>query len=379
MKRDVRFGVFVLAVMAVVPTAFATPARVQSLNGLPLFEDDTDLFTFPALAAPYGRSVQLHVGAGGPLAGFLHGRKGGWQLGAFHNSTVAYNDLANTASNVGVALLQPSPILSFFAANPTSENTAWGFAINTAFGLQRAVPQGGTLQYQLSFDLEAILGYSAYFGNRHSDSAIAISYHRYMRREMPNLVADTPVIPSFALRHRTIWLGDDGVDFGIYAEAARRDEQYKQNLPLPSVATLARYFVMAGLGPRFRVNKWAMISPTAELVVSTVGGSVDTSGVGLTTVTFPRLRGAVEISPLEWLFIRAGVSKSFSIVLARPQTGGQADQTGAGFGWSTGLGVRKGGVEVDATVSNAFLLNGPSFIGGGAPGLFGSLSARFHY
>jgi hypothetical protein len=375
-----RLQLAVLALLTFGSTlAGATPARVQALQGMPLFEDDTDLFTMPALTARYGRAASLHIGAGGPMAGFIHGREGGWQLGVFHNSTVAYDDLARTAANLGVTVLQPPRILSFFAGKPLDDERSIGFALNTSLGFQRSVPLNGGLSYQLAFDVEGIFGYSSRYGTRHSDSAVALSYHRFIRYADPNRTADTPVGPSIALRHRTIWLGEDGVDFGIYGEAARREEGLVQSAPTPTRAVLARYFVNGGLGPRIRIADIAMISPSVELVVNTVGGRVDNAGTGVTTVTAPGLRAAAEVYPFPWLALRAGVSKAYNLQLSRPQNGDQADALAAGFNWSTGLGVRKGGFEADATISNAFLLNGPAFVGGGAPGLFGSLSMRYHY
>jgi len=368
------------SLLALLPSsALATPARSQALLGNPLIEDDTDLFTLPALTAAYGRSALLHIGAGGPMAGVSYGQNGRWQLGAFHNSTVAYNDLARTAANVGVPLLQAPSIVNLFAGSPIDDGSAIGFALNTSLGFQRAVPTGSGLSYQLAAEIELIFGYSTRSDTRHSDSAIAISYHRYMQRVYPNLAADTPGVPSFALRHRSIWMGDNGVDLGVYVEAARRDESFRQRVPIPSTATLARYFVNAGIGPRIRIADIAIIAPGVELGVNTVGGAIDTTGLGETLITVPRLRASIEVFPFPWLAVRAGATKSVQLQFSRLQSGDEFDASASGFVWTTGLGAKAGNFQVDATLSNALLLNGPQFVGGGAPGLFGSMSARYHF
>jgi hypothetical protein len=381
--RTPRHGLKVIgALLALLPgLALATPARMQSLLGNQLFEDDTDLFLYSALTAKYNRSVLLHIGTAGPIAGFIHGGKeGGWQLGAFHNSTVAYDDLAHTASTLGVNLIPAQRIVSFFAGKALDEHHMIGFAINPAFGFRRTVPVGGNLQYQLAMDIEGIFGYSSHYDFRHSDTAVAVSYHRYVQRANPNLIADTPVAPSFALRHRTIWLGEDGIDFGLFGEIARRDEDYNVSFPVLQRTSLERWFAMVGLGPRIRMfDNMLMIAPAVEMVVDSSGGRTPTTGFSNTLVTLPRFRAGAEFMPLEWLVMRAGVSKTYALTLTRSGVGGQNENIGSGFTWSTGLGVRKGGLQVDATISNAILLNGPAFIGGGAPGLFGALSARYSY
>ena len=63
----------------------------------------------------------------------------------------------------------------------------------------------------------------------------------------------------------------------------------------------------------------------------------------------------------------------------RPAGGGLSDTSSDLFDWATGLGVRWERLEVDATVSTNLLLNGPSFIGGTSPGLFGNLTVRYPF
>jgi hypothetical protein len=361
--------------------SFATPARTAAMENHTLVEDDTDLFLFPGLTGHYGRAASLHVGAGGPQGGIIYGAEGGWQFGLFHGSRVGYNDLAQTSNTLGLGFLQPNRLPSFFAGKKSGDDLI-GFGINPGFNLTRVLGPTNTnngANYDLAFDIEGIFGFGTRNESVHSDTAIALSYHRFIQRVSPDVVADTPVFPSIAVRHRTFWLGKDGLDWGVYGEAARRDESYVQMQPFRSEAFMSRWVFAGGIGPRFRPSELISVAASLEMSFTTAGGRVDTTRFGGSTLAAPGFKVSVEAAPLKWLFLRAGATKRYVFNFSRPAAGGQMDTSADSFSWSTGAGVVSGNFEVDATISNALLTNGPSFIGGGAPGLFGGLSARIRY
>lgn len=380
MKRLVASRGLWLALALIPSLALATPARVGALLGNDLVEDDTDYFRFPSLAARYGRSAFLNVG--GFQAGFVHGYN--TFVGASYGTPVLYDDLARTSEALGRTLLRPIRLLSFVAAGKLSDGMSLGFALNPAFNITRSFPAVGTtgvITNSLSLDVEVIAGLSMYGGPMVSDTALAVSYHRFQQRSAGVTLNETKGLPSFALRHRSIWVGMFGetADLGLYAELARRDESFTQDEPFTSVAAINRWVAVAGIGPRFRPVAQVLIVPSVELSYVTVLGSVDTARFQSSNTTVPNLRLSVEGAPFSWLFVRAGILRRFSVRTDKPTTGSQTDTTSEGFSWSTGAGLLFGAFQLDATISQALLTNGPSFIGGGSPGLFGSLSLRYTY
>jgi hypothetical protein len=346
-----------------------------------MFLDDTDLFLFPALTAHYGNSASLHVGAGGTQAGFILGND--LKVGAFHNPTIVYNDLAQIASETNQTILQPGRLPSVYLGKKSGDSM-FGFGINPAFSLRRtATPPNGagisTVTQTLAFDVELLGGFSTRGESMQSDTALAVGFHRYQQNVVPTRIAEVPFVPSAALRHRTIWKSSETFGWGLFGEVARRDESFTQREPFTSEASLARYVLQVGTGAVYRPVPIVTVAPTLELDAVELTGSVDRARLGFARLTIPRFRVAAELMPNSWFVVRAGVLKSFILNFARPASGGQVDTDTSTFSWSTGLGVRLGGFELDATLSSAILTNGPQFIGGGAPGLFGGLSARYQF
>jgi hypothetical protein len=365
----------------VASSAQATPARMAALLGNQLFEDDTDADNYPSVAGRYGRSVFLHLtGGAGTQAGLLYGGDR-WLVGATYGTPPAYDDLGSIGSELGRVLLRPSHLVNVQLVRRLDEESTLGFALNPAFGYTRTFPITGPIGNTLSLELEAIASYSVASKDVTSDLALAVAYHRFQQRSDGVTLAETTQVPSGALRNRTIYRGAFGpaADLGFYAELARREESFIQHEPFTSRASLARYVAVAGAGPRIRPAEWVTLAGALELNYVLLTGAVDAAGLSFTRITFPSLQLAAEVSPLSWLIFRGAVARRFSLVTDRPPAGGQTDNTSDAFTWATGAGVRWEHLEVDATVSTALLLNGPAFIGGGAPGLFGSISLRYPF
>jgi hypothetical protein len=376
-RRLVMFGLILVA-----SAAQATPSRVASLLGNPLFEDDTDADLYPSVTGRYGRSAFLHLAGGGAAtqAGLVYGGDR-WLVGATYGAPPAYDDLAAIGAELGRSIFRPTRLVNLQLVRRLDDESAVGFALNPAFGYTRNFPTGGPITNSLSLELEAIASYSISSKDLANDVAVALSYHRFQQRSDGVTLTETGQLPSAALRDRAILRNAFGPagDLGFYGELARRDESFTQHEPFTSRAALARYVFMAGVGPRVRPVEWATLAASLELDYELLTGSVDDDGLSFARTTLPSLQLAAEITPLSWLVLRGAVARRFNFLTERPQTGGLFDVTSDSFTWATGLGVRWEHLEVDATLSTALLLNGPSFIGGSAPGLFGSLSVRYPF
>jgi len=376
-RRLVTLGLILAA-----SAAHATPSRVASLLGNPLFEDDTDADRYPSVTGRYGRSVFLHLtGAGTTTQAGLYYGGDRWLVGATYGTPQSYDDLSSISAELSRALLRPTRLVNLQLVRRLDEDSAVGFSLNPAFGYTRSFPVGGVITNSLSLELEAIASYSASGKDLSSDVALAVSYHRFQQRSDGVTQAETGQIPSAALRDRTILRGVFGPtgDLGFYGELARRDESFTQLEPFTSRAALARYVFLAGVGPRLHPVEWVTLAGSLELNYELLTGAVDDDGLSFSRTTFPALQLGAEVSPLSWLVLRAAVSRRFSFIAERPSTGGLFDVSSDTFAWATGLGVRWERLEVDGTLSTALILGGPSFIGGGAPGLFGSLSVRYPF
>ena len=376
-----RRGLVLWGIMLAASSAQATPARVGALLGNPLFEDDTDSDRFPSVTGRYGRSVFLHLtGGGGTQAGLVYGGDR-WLAGVTYGTPAAYDDLARISDELGRPMLRPIRLVNAQLVRRLDEDSAVGFALNPAFAITRAFPVGGPISNTVALELEAVAGYSLSSKDLTADVAAAISYHRFQQRSDGVTLAETANVPSAALRGRAFLRGvfGPGSDLGFYGELARRDESFIQHEPFTSRVSLARYVAAAGVGPRIRPVEWAALAGALELDYELLTGSVDRDGLAFSRVVFPSLQLAAEVNPLSWLFLRGAVARRFTVTTERPQIGGQADFTSDAFTWATGAGVRWAHLEVDATISNALLLNGPAFIGGNAPGLFGSISIRYPF
>lgn len=372
-----------LFLLALAPAAGATPARVAALLGNALFEDDTNSDLYPSLAARYGRSASLHLTGGtGTRAGLLYGGDR-WLVGASYGTPPAYDDLARIGEELGRPIMRPTRLLNVLVVRKLEDDSAFAFALNPAFGITRSFPVGAPITNTLSLELEAIAGLTFAQRDVTTDMALALSYHRFQQRSDGATVAETAHVPSGAFRTRTFFRGALGPagDLGIYGELARRDESFILRQPFTTRADLARWIAVAGMGPRFRPVEWATLAGSVELDYVLLTGGVDTAALSFSRWTAPSLQLAAEVSPppLSWLVVRGAVARRFSVTTDRPQAGGQTDLTSDSFTWATGAGLRVEHLEVDATISTNLLLDGPSFIGGGTPGLFGSLSVRYVY
>lgn len=106
-------------------------------------------------------------------------------------------------------------------------------------------------------------------------------------------------------------------------------------------------------------------------VVSLQGG--DTK-VGL---AIPTLEIGVEWESLEWLHLRTALKGGYGFQIAGH--GGDDHPKFEQMVFSSGLGFLLGPFTLDATIQYSLWRNGPDFVSGAAPGLFGSVSLAFNY
>lgn len=144
---------------------------------------------------------------------------------------------------------------------------------------------------------------------------------------------------------------------------------------------------MAGVGPSVHIDR-AKIAAYGGFVLG-AGKNVpnsDLSDGDVSRVNFaaPMVNMAVEVQLLDWLYARTAAQ--YTWLLERYK--GTDDATGdtrkerlasAPFIWSAGLGFAKNGFSFDGVVQNAFVTNGPSFIGGNDIGFLAMASMTYKF
>jgi hypothetical protein len=143
---------------------------------------------------------------------------------------------------------------------------------------------------------------------------------------------------------------------------------------------------MAGVGPAIHLDR-AQIAAYAGFTLgfnkNEPNDDVDddeTKGLGFAA---PMVNMATEVQLLDWLFVRTGAQYTWGVNRAKSTNGAGDDHiekaTSGVFNWSAGLGVVKNNFYLDGVISNAFMTNGPAFIGGGTPGFLAMASATYKF
>jgi len=141
---------------------------------------------------------------------------------------------------------------------------------------------------------------------------------------------------------------------------------------------------MAGVGPAVHLSH-AKIAAYGGLTLAAgknePNKDVDHDETKLLNSALPMVNMATEVQLLPWLFVRTGAQYTWNLTRNKITTDPSVKEklgTGA-FNWSAGLGVTKANFYLDGVISNAFMTNGPAFIGGGTPGFLAMASATYKF
>jgi hypothetical protein len=386
--------------------ALATEARVLSLAGSPLVDDEIDIVDFPGMITAYGDLVFLNVGPGvydpaDPSAepsmtgslGALFGRE--TALGLWIHRTPRFDDLAETD---GLFELEaPIPETWHLADLFLGFGSGFGLRLGLAAGLEsddeydedgEPVSTGGT-----TFAADLQLGYSFDSGQYHGDfgAGLQLSYFELLRRG--DTTYDGGLVPSFLVRHRSI-IGARRDLAGVidllltrrsYTAASRADED-----DLEQSGAFGRWMLDLSAGPRLCFPDIATLWVGLRFAFENLSGEIEKQEQPtLRAVVFPGLSAAIEVTPFDVLAVRAGVAYDVTFAVSeRPLPDGvdgtdaeglDAGERGLGrrFSWDTGLGLRLADFRLDATVSQGFYTAGPYLLSGEQSGFLGVLSGSF--
>ena len=112
------------------------------------------------------------------------------------------------------------------------------------------------------------------------------------------------------------------------------------------------------------------------VVSSDPDDEVDNDSYTDLAVYLPAVRVAADIGIVQWFFFRIGLQYSFQYVTTSFENDDSGRRADGNLGWTAGIGFEYEGFTIDGALNQAWMVQGPDFIGGDAP-LFGVVAAGF--
>jgi len=371
--------------------ADANTARAVALRGHFAFRDDIDVFRFPSAAPAHGDLATLDFTPSTDQgnAGVLWGRT--LTLGLFVNRPPLFDDIRELgAIYAGVGAPPMHRLADVIAAWQADAHNAIGSLLGVGLGLQ-AVDRDvlGDARGRLSTGSRALavdvgLGWSHVQDTVSNDLSLALTSNSFEQQDSGDTFAESAGPPSFALRDRLIWNREEGRALGAEALITRRSYGVDQPGATVSEGRYSRNLVQIDAGPHFGIGARVTLATALRLRYEALSGKVDDEdGPSILALGFPGAVVAMEARVFERWVARAGADYLLRYVQtedgAGPLDPTQVRSTDSTFSWSLGLGYADSGFSLDAMLQSNFVLNGPDFVGGTAPGLFATLSGSYKW
>jgi len=385
--------------------AGASEARAEALDS-PLVEDDTDIVDFPGMLSAYSDMVFLNIAPPMPdedgevaaddmdgSLGVAFGRN--VALGLWLHRESRWRDLDDTAElfDFSVPMPETYELLDVFFG------IAGGFGARLSF----AAGLGSTERFNddgkvvstgsTSFATDVQLGYSFDVDGYHGDLGAGMTFSWFEILQSGYTLYQSGGAPSFLFRHRSV-IGPRrdlaGVVDLLLTRRAYTVETVAADKTEIQEGDFGRWYTELTAGPRVRlpgnVTLWVGTRFFIEDLSGTIGKQDQPT---LRSYGAPGVVGSLEVLLWDLLTLRAGASYDvyWLISIVDAPRGTDSDEIsgvyagrqemGQRFRWSTGLGLTLGGFQIDATVARNLYFEGPEFIGGGAPGFLGMLSAAY--
>jgi len=368
----------------------ASESRMNSLSNSPLVMDLTDIADFPGMLAMYGNSgfVTVEPAAPGGNAGLLLGDDtvfGFWILRDPRFDDVSTSqDVFNLTNSQGITLPDTYNIADLFLGM----SNGFGIRTSVSAGLETAEAVDGS-DYESTgssaFGLELQPGYTMVKDDYQGDFGLGLSFTHYKIAVRGEDVYTGRLIPSVLLRHRsTIGSFADSMNWVFDVLVTRRSYAVRHN-PTDDKMHVGDWYSTLVLGPRFNLPNNFAVTAGLKGQFEARGGKVDGDktpkrfGIGA-----PGLLVSAELLIKDMVAVRAGVDYSVywgtarfydadDELIARGRIMGQL------FNWSAGLGLKLRSFQIDGTLSQQLILDGPDMLGGTTPGFLGMLSATYSW
>lgn len=424
-KRKLLLGLLGVAAQSSLLLSTAHADRRTGLGGNILIEDPDDLFPFPQYTLQHRNMIRLDYGGSSTSGnGVLTLGDDEQAVGiSLHRGdllapdVVGFNQELAWLGGVGDPFGATDPDFSSFpgpddSGDPddpvlpaTVVDLSYGRAIDvdSTFGLRfgfgrgvRAYDQDGegvTKGAQTFFTFQGGYSRAPRTGLRYDTAAnLVLAFGK-------SKVADQDVNSGYDLRlaalGRAYYPLNQFVDIGFLANVSVNNEHAKQEAPGGSASVNDFLFgLMGGIGPVVRLDR-AKIAAYGGLRMdlgrNEPNSEVQDDELGRIRFAAPMFNMAAEVQVLDWLFVRTGAQYTWEVERFATETQKLREGTGSsgivdgtpgsegGFAWSFGLGLAKGSFYFDGVVQNAFVTDGPNFIGGNARGFLAMASLTYKF
>jgi len=177
----------------------------------------------------------------------------------------------------------------------------------------------------------------------------------------------------------------DSVDIGVLGNIALFSGGTTFGMSPNEVSNSALGFgLLGGAGPVYRLEDGSTLAVYGLVGIATSGVDPNTDNSDDATndlvLFFPAVRAAAEVAVTDWFFARAGLQYSFQngTTTAESEAAGSATRRTGQLGWSAGMGVKSGRFTLDGSLQQAWLTQGPDFLGGDSA-LFGVVSVAYSW
>jgi hypothetical protein len=417
-SRRVLLGITSLATSTALFAGTAHADRRTGLEGNLLIQDPDDVFPFPQLAVKHRNMIRLDYGGNsasgngvltlgndGMAFGIaLHrgdllspdqvgpGQELVWlggvadpfanQGGAVAFGAGALNTIPTPPAAAGGAAVLPATVLDVMMGKTLSDTSSFGLRLGFGRGVQ-TIKTGGNKTGASQTFLAVQGGFSSTpaDGLKIDLSANAVLDFANQQAAGDDVASGTNF--RFGALARAYYPWNDVVDIGVLANVQLENQHTKVNAGDVKSNDIFGGF-MAGVGPAVHLAR-AKIAAYGGLTLAAgknePNKDVDHDETQLLNAALPMVNMATEVQLLDWLFVRTGAQYTWNLTRNKQNLDPSVKEklgTGA-FNWSAGLGVTKNNFYLDGVISNAFMTNGPAFIGGGTPGFLAMASATYKF
>jgi len=354
--------------------------------------DDTDVFRFPSVAPHHGdlTTVDYTPSVQEGNAGLLWGRT--WTVGVYLNRPAIFDDAAQMETlYAGLDLPEAQKILDLIAATKVGDNNAIGLILAPSHGLSTLdVDAPGDNRGRVStgarvFVLDVGLGWTWSGPRLLNDASLALTFISIEQQDAGETIFEGGGAPSLGVRDRMILAPEEDVGFGFELLVTRRAYEVDEPGAGGTDGSYDRLLLQLDAGPRFKLTERVIFAPALRVLYERLSGTIgDQDGPSATGLSAPGAVVALEAHLGDHWRLRGGADYLFTYeAFEGPSIPGveptQSRSTDAEFSWSLGLGYQRSGFSLDALLASDLVINGPDFLGGTAPGLFGSLSGAYQW
>ncbi len=394
--RYIRVFFTVLTLLALASTSHA--ARRSSLAGNLLIQDADDVFFFPHLVNMHKRMVTFDlgpnaaVGSGGLVFGNESVTFGAFThrsdfLGALPDAFFTRGDIDHIGNGIGTFPSGGLTAVGPGALNWIDALVGWQMG-ETPWGLRFSLGRGNSdpAPANVSDDVTA---FNAIVGTRiaqwNTDASVEFAFASANDETAISKTEASPFHVGVAVR-RTASEESDALTLGWLGMF---DWTSGSTDVTPTGGTKATtdhtaYDVVAGLGPVYKPSDRTNVAMygTFELQSrKTDASSGATTDVRTTrTIGIPGWNIAAEVELASWIQFRCGMRSRFTFkdVHTETATDTHDKNNNLDFGWTTGVGMKVGSLQIDGMLNPDVVTTGTDLLGDSSA-LFGLVSTTFHF